>query len=1323
MIGHSPASIGLVIVLISLFPTLSAPFQQSLAQTTSGTLFGTVHDEAGRGVDRAKVTIINDENGNQRSKLTDGTGVYTLFNLPPGTYRIVASKQGFIDQVISHFPVQFNQKNVVQPPQITLRVVTLVGKVVDGRNRPLPGAGVVVAKESAGIVRDAVTDDQGSYRFSGLATGNYIISVSRSGKDGVGTRSVQVALDRAYVCAPVVTLLEAVNEIGNQPSQASPPTQIDEGEKARTPVHTLDPARSVNFTERQIRSLPLGGATAARTFDDFALLVAGVAPPPFTPGVRGPGVGFGIGTAGQFSVNGMRARSNNFSVDGSDNNDTDVGVRRQGFVALVSQSIESVKEISISTLLWDAELGRNLGSQVNAVSEYGANRYHGQAYIFFSDSRLNARNAFDYTGGASGAKDPYTRTQAGFVIGGPIDGNRTQFLVSYEREKLSASTEQHFSTPTIAERSFLGGRKFGVQIQQASGSAQTFGPFRNTTPLGRNVLSFYPEPNDPGGPYGVNTFTQVLPADGSGDMSSVKFTHEASANNALSGRYSFTQDSRILPSVNRAMRSTLESNTRSQNLSLILDSAIGNYLFNQARFSFGRTWLEFLDYPGNPFLFSKSSREVVRRVGDDPVALSSQTGPIGELVIVPFSPVGIGAFTFPQSRASNTFQYADSLSLTAANHSIKFGGNARRYQLNSVLDRLYRPQVVYGGGFLTNDEVITGVQLASLGVASSVLQTVTSGTPNSTIGLRFTEYHVFINDNWRLRPSLAIDFGLRYEYDTVPREVNRRIEKALQLDNLPTPGTSRFDTPERIDKFSAAVNAYREILDGRTRIYEPDFNNFGPHVGFAWSPGADGKTAIRAGYGIYYDTNLGAVVSQSRNVFPNEIPINVDPSFFQFDIFNLNNPAFLALRSGDPSDIVRLLRPGVCNRFGACNQFGGAPEDFAALIGQVFLQNKNGGLAFTLPEKNLRTPYSQQWHLTIEREVFGDYLVSGAYVGSKATKLTRLTTPNLGSNVTPAIRFGSLSSVPFPIIFNRIITGGFVISEPPPELACLPCPGGVCVPYTPCVPIPFGFGSRPNAALGAYQIFENSASSNYHALQLEAQKRYSQGFQFTVAYTWSHAIDDVSDLFPIAGAPVIAQDSLNLREERAAANFDIRQYFAASLIWDLPLYRNSRGSASSLLGGWQFASILQAHSGQPFTLNVATDNNLDGNFSDRVSSRGVLIFPSGHGPRRVALAPGGKATDFLFFNKFGDDGRLISPRPIGRNTVRGDGFIVLDVSLNKEFLFGEHRKLEFRTEVFNALNRTNFGLPIRVIGAPGFGYSVDTAAPARVVQLALKYEF
>lgn len=160
-------------------------------------------------------------------------------------------------------------------------------------------------------------------------------------------------------------------------------------------------------------------------------------------------------------MNGMRARSNNFSIDGSDNNDPDVGMRRQGFVALVPQPIESVKEVSISTLLWDTELGRNFGSQVNAVTKYGGNKYHGQMFALFTDSRLNARNFFDTNG-----KPPFTRTQVGGTYSGPIIHNRTQFFVSLERDQTRASVTQHFSTPTVEERRFQGGATILVRDVQ-----------------------------------------------------------------------------------------------------------------------------------------------------------------------------------------------------------------------------------------------------------------------------------------------------------------------------------------------------------------------------------------------------------------------------------------------------------------------------------------------------------------------------------------------------------------------------------------------------------------------------------------------------------------------------------------------------------------------------------------------------------------------------------------------------------------------------------------------------------------------------------------
>jgi carboxypeptidase family protein len=1193
---------------------------------------------------------------------------------------------------------------------------TLTGKVFDSATnpRPVPNAKVTVVNENNGNTRATRTDATGAYIMPFLVPGVYMITASVTGFDG-GPVKMRVPLNcTTLLRAPDITLHQPSAPSTTPPQPAGSAAVATQQDEITSLINTVDATRRGNFTARQIESLPLGGTTDMRTFDELALLLPGVAPPPYTPGVRGPGVGFGIGSSGEFAVNGLRARSNNFTIDGSDNNDPDVGVRRQGFVALVPQPIESIREFQISTLLWNSEMGRDFGSQVNAVSKEGSNRIHGQAYGFFTDSKLNANNFFDYLGGASGGENPFTRTQAGFVITGPIARDRTQFFGSFEHLSVNASTEEHFATPSLAERRFLGLPVFGVlKFSPNAFINEFFGERLGSTPVGRNILSFYPAPNDPGGPYGANTYTEVLPADGRGSILSSKVTHRLNETNTIYARYNFTDDSRVLPSVNRAIRSTVIAGTRTQNLSLIYDSELRTNLFSQARFSYGRTQLEFSPHPDSPFVFSKNSVENINTSAGS-IPITSTTGPIGELIVEPYSPVGVNAFSFPQQRANNTFQFADSISWTLKQHSLTLGADIRRVQLNSMLDRNYRPQVVYGGAVLTTGTLrlntdpnnpftflaqsggfLSGVQLATLGLPSSIFQTITAGTPDSTIALRFNEYNLFFNDNWRVRTNFTVDYGLRYEYNGVPREANNRIEDALALKNLPAPGGSRADTAERTAAFNASVDAYRKVLAGRTGIYEPDRNNFGPHLGFAWDPWSDGKASVRGGYGLFYDAILGAVVSQSRSVFPTEIPVNIEPAFTAFDVFTLNNPSTLVVRNGGGGVTIPDI-PLIAKN--TLNRFGGSPADFVALIGELFRQNQlGGGLAFTLPDKNLRSPYAQQWHLTFERELLRDYAVSLAYVGTKGTNLTMLTTPNLGPNVTPSIQLATRFAN-FP--------PGFTL---PPPLVLAECTRFQADKKCTLQP------NRSEPALGAYQIFKNAAMSTYHALQLEARKRYTRGYHFTLAYTWSHALDDVSDVFPIAGVPILPQDSFNLPLERGDASFDVRHRLAASLIWDLPFYRDSKsGAMARWAGGWQLASIFQASTGQPFTLNLPVDANLDGNLTDRPSTTDGLVFFSGHGRQKVAMALGRDVRAFFTPGRNGF---------VGRNTARGDSFVNLDLALNKNFRFTESQKLEIRTEFFNALNRANFGLPIRTLGSPGFGSAVDTVNPARNVQLAVKYSF
>ena len=1309
MFYYRLASPKLLITIVSLILPLSgiAPLPYCLAQGggVTGKLVGHVYDKNGKSLPDVTVTVFNEKFKNEREVITDDKGAFEFPTLMQGSYTITASLDGYISKRLNGFPVSFNQINTVKyPPEITLSKGNSNKSAAyhgPSNNRGTTGS------ESDGNARNVITNESGSDNISEAALGNDVITDSPIGSGHRSVTELSIFLDRRDDDTSPAEPANTVNPdsaVTQQPSTGQTPPDVQEVDagKAIAVVHTVAADRTSNVTERQIGSLPLGGATYMRTFDEFALLVAGVAPPPYTPGVRGPGVGFGIGTAGQFTVNGMRARSNNFSVDGSDNNDPDVGVRRSGFVALVPQSLESVQGFSISTLLWDAELGRNFGSQVNVVSKYGANEYHGQAYAFFNDSRLNARNFFDYQGGVSGGKDPLTRARAGFVIGGPIVRDRTQFFGSFEREKINASTEQHFSSPTRDERAFLPDRS-NVNIEnlfEAQLPTSLIHGRNGVTQLGSDIFSYFPLPNNPGGPYGSNTYTEILPADGEGLVSSFKLTQQVTKKHALNARYNFTDDHRVLPSINRAVHSTIGSKTQSQNLSLILDSQLTSTLFNLARFSFGRTGLDFPEHPlGQLILPSKSTpTQEITVDGNGNIMVSpndtkTSIQQIGELIIEPFSPVGVNALFFPQGRVNKTFQYADSISWHWQDHSFKFGGDIRRVQFNSFQDRLYRPQVDFGYGFgqfgdlkvtpiggktvpeftsKGNRFILSGVQLAALPLPSSTIQTLTANKPDSHIGLRITEFNFFFNDNWRVRPNFILDYGLRYEYNTPPHEVNNRIEDAITLRNLPAAGTNSVQTVI----YKTFIDAYKNFLGNRTRIYDPDRNNFGPHLGFAWDPWSNGKSSIRAGYGIYYDVILGAVVSQSRNIFPNEIPSGINPT--TIDGSSLSIPA--------KCGIV------VCgDDFIPTNQLRGGPDAFVKNIVSLYFGKAPYRTAFTLPAKDLRTPYAQQWHLTLERELFANFLISAAYIGTRGIKLVRLTTPNGGQVTTPFIRIAKRDPALKPSTY-----AGYTIVN-----STFPLEG-----------FPQGTPVRPNPALGAYQIFDNSASSNYHALQLEASKLYGAGYTLTVAYTFSHAIDDVSDLFPIAGAPVLAQNQNNVKSDRGDANFDVRHRFAASLVWDLPLCRGGNCRAARLLGGWQLASIFQAHTGQPFTLNILIDANLDGNLTDRPSTTQGLTFIHGHDPRRIL--PGRTLEDFFVLGKDG---------AVGRNTVRGDSFINVDLSLDKKFFFAKEQTLTFRAEFFNLLNRANFGLPIRILGAPAFGSAVDTVNPGRTIQFALKYSF
>ena len=1197
----------------------------------------------------------------------------------------------------------------------------------------IKGALVEIINQQTNVVISLRADYRGRFYQGLLLPGIYRIRVS---SPGYRTHEVLQRLKITYTgeVVPVPVALDpAPAGVVTPPAPAPVLADTD----IRASIITVDARRSGSFSAEEITSLPLGGTTLARTFDELALLLPGVAPPPQTLGsVAGPGVGAGVGSAGQFSVNGLRSRGNNFTVDGSDNNDEDIGVRRQGFVALIPQPIESVQEYQVITLLAPAQFGRNLGGQVNAVSKSGGDEIHGTVYGMFNSSQLNARSAFDTTFGnsatelrtltgqpvllngapivvrnQSGGEDSFTFVQGGFVLGGPLQKTRMFYFVSAEGQLINASEEKSFAVPTLEQRGVFRSGATGLFRDPFTGAAVA------TVPGSRNgaaLFNLFPFPNSPNGVYGVNTFTELLPADARGAVASARWDRNFDYRGrpqSVTARYNFTQDRRIVPVTGGALFSSLQPRVRTQNLSVYANSKISGkdatpIMFNQLRLSYGRTRLIFdevrdgfllpsASLPNEPFLLNAASRlnitqpaapgipntGPVRFISPLPTGSASrfvtsveqELGLLGQVAVAGFSPLGVDVFNFPQRRVNNTYQIADDFSIKTARHNFVIGLDIRRSELNSDLPRNSRslatfnsaPRLILENGVLrfptTGDAnpIVRGEDLAALGAASNFFLTLNrTGGEDAHINLRYYQLNFFGQDTWRISPRLSIGYGLRYEYNTPVREMQQQIERTFNDPALAlAPGLALF-------------------IAGRTSIFEPDRNNFAPRVGFAYAPRRSGNNrllVVRGGYGLFYDQILGAVASQSRNVYPTFINLNFGGvaaagSDNLLVFFNPGNTSFMG---------IPLQTPGTLNQYNPALPLA----TFLNSINTLFPR----ALGATLPSRILNTPLAHHYTFGMEQQINNGLVIAASYVGTTGRHLLRFTTPNLGPGITVAPT--SLTS--------------FIVPD-----------GGLNLP----TPIFLGRSVnpvRPVNTIGTINRFETTANSQYNSLQIQLRGQLRRAGQFQVSYTLSNARDDVSDVFDLAGAFVLPQDSLTLAGEYGPSNFDVRHRLTYNLIVDLTAIGTRYPRLRWLVRDMQFSSTGRYTSGQPFTVNSSIDVNLDGNLTDRLNTMNGLVVT---GDRRQPLRLTTNNTLSLLA-PFGQDGA------IGRNTFRAGSILEWDAALTRAFKINKSQRILLRLELFNLLNRDNFGVPVRILEAPAFGQAVSTVTPPRRVQVAVKYGF
>lgn len=1242
------------------------------------------------------------------------------------------------------------------------------GTVTDSvTNAPVADATVQIINKATGAPAATRTNSRGWFSHGLLAPGDYVIRVSRQGyttfevEQGLPalrpTPVVPVPVKLTPQVATTTAPAESPTPASGQPTPQPTPVTAPNPTNIEAEINTTDAQRGGAYNEREVSTLPLGATTITRTFDELGLLIPGVARPPQTQGsVAGPGVGAGVGSAGQFAVNGLRSRANNFTVDGSDNNDEDIGVRRQGFFALVPQPIESIQEFQMITLLAPAQYGRNFGAQVNAISKSGGNETHGAFFGFLNTSQFNARNVFDTANGnsslplfagnqrvlncgtlsdaaciasssstqirvlnQSGGEDSFTLGQGGLVLGGPLVPSRSSgsgkglfYFISMEGQVLNANREVSFAVPTVSQRGFGNTGASGVAATPLPDINDAFpvnspNLFFPTTVQGDAVFSFFPFPNNPNGVYGANTFTQTLPASAQGRVLSGKVDGNfniGEKRQSFTARYNFTQDWREIPATGGAIFSALRPRVRTQNFSTFWNSQLSSPtsstpLYNQVRLSYGRTRLNFEEIPDRSFLIPTSSSfanpEDARFLLNAPVlgnftlpqdfgipntgpviyspfftTTEEELGPVGQVNIAGFSPVGVDVFNFPQRRVNNTYQLADTLTMRTGGHNLSFGVDIRRTELNSDLPINARPIITFGGGpqltfsnsgnsLITLGRFIPAVSLAAAGAPSGFRQTFNT-TGNSSIGLRYYQWNFFAQDEWRVRPNLSFSLGVRYEYNTPPKEQNGAIESTFSSPSLSLlPGLSTF-------------------LDGRTDIFDADRNNFAPRIAFAYSPrvAGDRLTVIRAGYGIFYDQILGAVVSQSRSVFPTFITADFAGGGFgtQFgELFGFN-PAIL-------------VQSGQLNR---ADLSGLTLQQFVQLVNLFSTGSPNtSGIAPTLPAKQLQTPMAHHYAATLEQQLGGDTVLSVGYVGTLGRNLLRLTTPNLGPNafiVPTAVNAFSLTTDLY----------GFAL---PPGSRFDPTTGNIT-------------GGRPAPGLGAISLYQTVASSRYDGLQAQVRGRYKLLSGFQANYTFSKSTDDASDMFDLAGAPALPQNSFTFAGERSPSNFDVRHRVAYDYIIDLSDWGRRTSFTHAVFNGLEVAGTGIFETGQPFTVNSINDVNLDGNLTDRLNSTaGIVVTGDRAQPLRLTVDPA------TLLAPIGQDGT------VPRNSFRAGNVWVTNVAVIKAFRVSEQTKLVFRTEAFNLFNRANYGIPVRFLEAPGFGRATDTLTPGRRIQFGLKVLF
>lgn len=878
----------------------------------------------------------------------------------------------------------------------------LVGRVTDSTGAVVNGVRITLINQATGVSRDTRTSESGDYTFVEVVPGNYRVEYVLEGFKKDIRRDVTIDVNQ------VLNL-----NVAMQPGGAQETVEVT----SEAPlVDTTSTQLGAVVNDRAISQLPLN----ARDTYQFLQLQPGVMS---TVGT-GNQIVYGSDKSGSVSVNGGRGRANNFSVNGGDANDLFVNL------PTVQPSPDSIQEFRVLTNTFDAEYGRNSGSVVNVITKSGSNKFHGNLYEFFRNTKLNA-NPYCFTeiDNIPCDKPQFNQNQFGGTLGGPIKKDRTFFFASYEGRRIRQGIpSQLVFVPTEQERPSASQPFADFSSEsQFSGTLTTAFPLNQrpncTTALGN-------APNIPDGqlysdlfpnniiPLGCLDATAVdllqyvpTPANGSdklvttpvqpvrADQFTLRFDHRINNQQNLSFYYYFTDDHQISPfAVFEAAGANVPgfgsiTNDRYQQWNISHTWTISNTTVNEFRFTYNREGQKTFQHP----VFTTT---VQNSCPPAPSWLTNVTGPVPcfsdgtpentlgihpnigpEHEGLPFIQVS-GGFTIGNNaegelpQVGNSFQWSDNLSKVVGNHSFKFGGDVRRQRFDQLL------YFDINGEFFV-DETSTNSTLGDTAFSDYLLGLPGSYGQGSAQHehVRSTGLYLFAQDSWKMKPNLTLNYGLRWELNTPIADIGKRVQtfRPGEVSKVyPCMDTVNTDCSS-MTPVGLVVPGDPGVPNALTQTY---YKAFAPRIGIAWSPGSSGRTSIRAGWGLFYNPVEQLVLEQ----FSAEPPFG--GSTFPFN--TLFNEPFLD-QSGDFSYPNPFGLPSLSGVNGILDPPRGQGVDWG-----MFRPNT----LFGQFQPHMRSQYSAQYNFTVQHQLTNDMKLEIGYVGSQGHRLLATHDLNYGNPQT-----------------------------------------------------------------------------------------------------------------------------------------------------------------------------------------------------------------------------------------------------------------------------------------------------------------------------------